>query len=141
MLPRSVDQATEPFRAVGSGRDGWQTGRRWRRPWRAAPPPGQVGGGRSWPRAWRCHAGEGGSRRAGPRTGATPHVHVGPPWPLLVFFAVVALAAAALTVSRRRRATPPPPRPDADPDAGPLAAALAAGARALHEDPDPRTAI
>ena len=81
------------------------------------------------------------AQRAGPRNGATTHVHVGNPWPLLVFFAVAALAAAALTLYRRRRAMPTPPRPDADPDAGPLAAALAAGARALHEDPDPRTAI
>src|SRR6266700_1246176 len=214
ILPRSVDKATEPFRAVGSGRHGWQTGRRWRRPRWAAPPPGQVGGGRSWPRAWRCHAGEGGSWRcghapggcrpaacrrrrsraagrrrvlggrqqrdpgperaggllahrqrrgghgagrdraadrpddlgpqergaaappaavtvvaaaapvrraaavaqqAGPGNGGTTHVHVGNPWPLLVFFAVAALAAAALTLYRRRRAMPTPPRPDADP--------------------------
>ena len=81
------------------------------------------------------------AQQAGPRNGGTAHVHAGNPWPLLVFFVVVALAAAALTVYRRRRAMPPLPRPDADPDAGPLAAALAAGARALHEDPDPRTAI
>jgi hypothetical protein len=52
----------------------------------------------------------------------------------------VCLAAAAL-IAYRRRAMPPPPPPDANPDAEPLAAALAAGARALHEDPDPRTAI
>ncbi len=81
------------------------------------------------------------AQRAGPRNGATTHVHVGNPWPLLVFFVVVALAAAALTMYRRRRALPPLPQQDADPDAEPLAAALAAGARALHEDPDPRTAI
>ncbi len=81
------------------------------------------------------------AQRAGPRNGATIHVHVGNPWPLLVFFVVVALAAAALTMYRRRRALPPLPQQDADPDAEPLAAALAAGARALHEDPDPRTAI
>ena len=81
------------------------------------------------------------AQQAGPGNGGTTHVHVGNPWPLLVFFAVAALAAAALTLYRRRRAMPTPPRPDADPDAGPLAAALAAGARALHEDPDPRTAI
>ena len=81
------------------------------------------------------------AQQAGPGNGGTTHVHVGNPWPLLVFFVVVALAAAALTLYRRRRAMPTPPRPDADPDAGPLAAALAAGARALHEDPDPRTAI
>jgi hypothetical protein len=57
-------------------------------------------------------------------------------------FAVVALAATGLSVYRRRRARPLPPLGMlADPDAAPLAAALAAGARALHEDPDPRTAI
>ena len=68
---------------------------------------------------------------------------MGNPWPLLVLFAVVALGTAALTVYRRRRAGPPPPEPDLDlePDAEPLVAALAAGARVLHEDPDPRTAI
>jgi Domain of unknown function (DUF4129) len=83
------------------------------------------------------------AQRAAPGNGASAHVHVGTPWPLLVFFVVVALAAAALTVYRRRGAMAPlpRPRPDADPDAEPLAAALAAGARALHEDPDPRTAI
>lgn len=78
--------------------------------------------------------------QARPRNGGAAHVHVGNPWPLLVSFAVVCLAAAAL-IAYRRRAMPPPPPPDANPDAEPLAAALAAGARALHQDPDPRTAI
>ena len=76
------------------------------------------------------------------KTGAGGHLRVGNPWPLLVLFAVVALGAAALTVyRRRRRIVLPPPAPDAEPDAEPLVAALAAGARVLHSDPDPRTAI
>jgi hypothetical protein len=75
-------------------------------------------------------------------TGGGGHLRVGNPWPLLVLFAVVALGAAALTVyRRRRRAALPPPEPYLEPDAEPLVAALAAGARVLHEDPDPRTAI
>jgi uncharacterized protein DUF4129 len=81
---------------------------------------------------------------AGPasaKTGAG-HLHVGNPWPLFVLFAVVALGVAALTIYRRRRAVPPPlPEPEGEPDPEPLVAALAAGARVLHEDPDPRTAI
>jgi len=76
------------------------------------------------------------------RGGPAGHLHVGNPWPLLVLFAVVALATAALTYYRRRHAVPPTvPVPDLEPDAEPLVAALAAGARVLHEDPDPRTAI
>ena len=84
-------------------------------------------------------AGHGTSAKAG----AAGHLRVGNPWPLLVLFAVVALGTAALTLYRRRRAVPLPPEPDLDlePDAEPLVAALAAGARVLHEDPDPRTAI
>jgi hypothetical protein len=58
-----------------------------------------------------------------------------------VLFAVVALGTAALTLYRRRRTVPPLPEPDIEPGAEPLVAALAAGARVLHEDPDPRTAI
>ncbi len=75
---------------------------------------------------------------------AAGHLRVGDPWPLFVLFAVVALGAAALTVYRRRRAvlaSLPLPEPDPEPDAEPLVAALAAGARVLHSDPDPRTAI
>ena len=79
---------------------------------------------------------------ASTKGGATGHLRVGNPWPLFVLFAVVALGVAALTVYRRRRRTfPPPPEPEVEPDAEPLVAALAAGARVLHEDPDPRTAI
>ena len=80
---------------------------------------------------------------AGAKAGAGGHLRVGNPWPLLVLFAVVALATAALTVyrHRHRRAVPLPPEPDPERDAEPLVAALAAGARVLHEDPDPRTAI
>ena len=65
----------------------------------------------------------------------------GSSWPVLVLFIVVALVAAAVTVYRRRRAAaltfaePEPVPPE------PLAEALAAGAQALREDPDPRTAI
>ena len=74
--------------------------------------------------------------------GAAGHLRVGNPWPLLVLFAVVALGAAALAVHRhRRRIVLLPPEPDLEPDAEPLVAALAAGARVLHSDPDPRTAI
>ena len=79
---------------------------------------------------------------ASAKAGAAGHLRVGNPWPLFVLFAVVALGVAGLTVRRhRRRAVPPPPEPDVEPDAEPLVAALAAGARVLHEDPDPRTAI
>lgn len=65
----------------------------------------------------------------------------GSSWPVLVLLIVVALVAAAVTVYRRRRAAaftfaePEPVPPE------PLAEALAAGAQALREDPDPRTAI
>jgi hypothetical protein len=75
------------------------------------------------------------------KAGGAGHLQVGNPWPLLVLFAVVALGTAALILYRRRRAVPPLPEPDPEPDAEPLVAALAAGARVLHEDPDPRTAI
>jgi hypothetical protein len=79
---------------------------------------------------------------ASARAGGAGHLRVGNPWPLLVLFAVVAVGAAALTVYRRRhRLMLLPPEPDLEPDAEPLVAALAAGAKALHEDPDPRTAI
>jgi hypothetical protein len=77
-------------------------------------------------------------------TGAARPVHHPPPgnpWPLLALFAVFALAAGLLIGYRRRGRPPPPPEPGAVPGAAPLAAALAAGAQALHEDPDPRTAI
>jgi hypothetical protein len=84
------------------------------------------------------------AHRAAAETPAPPvhHPPPGNPWPLLAIFAVFALAAAALIGYRRRRRPPLPPLDQGtDPDAAPLAAALAAGARALHSDPDPRTAI
>ena len=87
------------------------------------------------PRATATHA-------ATTTAGAVAHHPQGNPWPLLVLFAALAIAAIALTSYRRRR---PPLRraPDeaADATAVPLAAALAAGERALHQDPDPRAAI
>jgi hypothetical protein len=72
--------------------------------------------------------------------GAGHPVH-GNPWPLLALFAVVALASVALTGYRRRTAAPPKDDLPSGDDPAPLAAALAAGERALHADPDPRTAI
>jgi hypothetical protein len=73
--------------------------------------------------------------------GGAVHHTGGSSWPVLVLFIVVALGAAAITVYRRRRyrvtlaERGPVPAPE------PLAEALAAGAQALREDPDPRTAI
>ncbi len=73
------------------------------------------------------------------------HAHALPPgnsWPLLGLFAAVALTAGMLTAYRRRRdAALAFGKPAAGPAAEPLAEALAAGALALQEDPDPRTAI
>lgn len=79
----------------------------------------------------------------GPGPGGHPvHHSPGNPWPLLILSAVFALAAVALIGYRRRRRPPLPPlEPGSDADLAPLAAALAAGAQALHADPDPRTAI
>jgi len=74
--------------------------------------------------------------------GAVAHHSQGNPWPLLVLFAALAVAAVALTAYRRRRANPrQAPDEATDPAAAPLVAALAAGARVLHEDQDPRAAI
>ena len=74
--------------------------------------------------------------------GAVAHHPQGNPWPLLVLFAALAIAAIALTNYRRRRPSlRPAPDDAADATAAPLAAALAAGERALHDDPDPRAAI
>jgi Domain of unknown function (DUF4129) len=74
--------------------------------------------------------------------GAVAHHPQGNPWPLLLLFAALAIAAIALTSYRRRRPTlrRAPDEAD-DATAAPLAAALAAGERALHQDPDPRAAI
>jgi hypothetical protein len=80
----------------------------------------------------------------GPVAGGHPvHHSPGNPWPLLILSAVFALAAVVLIGYRRRRRRPPLPplEPGGDADLAPLAAALAAGAQALHADPDPRTAI
>jgi hypothetical protein len=82
------------------------------------------------------------ARHGGATAGAAAgHKLPGSPWPLLALFAVVALTAAGLSVYRRRARPLPPPGMLTDPAAAPLAAALAAGARALHEDADPRAAI
>lgn len=73
------------------------------------------------------------------------HGHTAAPgsfWPLLGLFAAVALTAGMLTAYRRRRdAALAFRKPAPGPAAAPLAEALAAGAQALQEDPDPRTAI
>ena len=74
--------------------------------------------------------------------GTVAHHPQGNPWPLLLLFAALAIAAVALTSYRRRRPSPRTAPDDvADATAAPLAAALAAGERALHQDPDPRAAI
>jgi Domain of unknown function (DUF4129) len=79
---------------------------------------------------------------AGAGTGGTVHHTGGSSWPVLVLFIVVVLAAAAVTVYRRSRSAAPAfAGPEPVPAPGPLAEALAAGAQALREDPDPRTAI
>jgi uncharacterized protein DUF4129 len=73
--------------------------------------------------------------------GAVHHTG-GSSWPVLVLFIVAALAAGAVTVYRRSRAAAPVfAAPEPVPAPEPLAEALAAGAQALREDPDPRTAI
>ena len=76
--------------------------------------------------------------------GGTGAGHAPPPsaWPLLVTLAVGALAAGVL-IAYRRRLPPPLPlaEPVPDPALEPLASAVAAGARALGEDADPRAAI
>jgi hypothetical protein len=74
--------------------------------------------------------------------GAVAHHPQGNPWPLLVLFAALAIAAVTLTRYRRRRSSLRlAPDEATDLTAAPLVAALAAGAQALHEDTDPRTAI
>lgn len=72
------------------------------------------------------------------------HAHPLPPgnaWPLLGLFAAVALMAGLLTAYRHRRDAALAFGKPAPAAAEPLAEALAAGAQALQEDPDPRTAI
>jgi len=79
---------------------------------------------------------------AGAGGAGTVHHTGGSSWPVLVLFIVVVLAAAAVTVYRRRRSAAPMfADPELVPAPEPLAEALAAGAQALREDPDPRTAI
>jgi len=74
--------------------------------------------------------------------GAVAHHRQGNPWPLLVLFAALAIAAVTLTSYRRRRSSLRlAPDEATDLATAPLVAALAAGAQALHEDSDPRTAI
>jgi hypothetical protein len=75
-------------------------------------------------------------------TGGNAHtLPPGSSWPVLVLFAVVALGAGVLTAYRRRRSAAPTFGERAPGAAPELAEALAAGAQALQEEPDPRTAI
>jgi MYXO-CTERM domain-containing protein len=76
----------------------------------------------------------------GSPTGAAGHTPPGSSWPVLVLLAVGVLAAGVLAAYRRRRPVVPAARELADP-APDLAGALAAGARAVHSEPDPRAAI
>jgi len=83
-----------------------------------------------------------GAHQLATTAGGVGHHPQGNPWPLLVLFAALAIAAIALISYRRRRAGPRrAPDEATEPAAAPLVAALAAGERALHEDPDPRAAI
>jgi len=73
--------------------------------------------------------------------GAVHHAG-GSSWPVLVLFIVVVLATGAVTMYRRRRSAAPVfAGPEPGPAPEPLAEVLAAGAQALREDPDPRSAI
>ena len=77
-----------------------------------------------------------------PAGSAATHHATGSSWQVLVLFLAVALVAGVVTVLRRRRPAAPVLEEAApDPAQEPLAEALAAGAQALREDPDPRTAI
>jgi hypothetical protein len=74
--------------------------------------------------------------------GAAGHTPLpGSSWLVLVLLAGVALAAGVLTAYRRRRPVAPAPHELAPGPAPELAEALAAGAQALHSEPDPRAAI
>jgi hypothetical protein len=90
---------------------------------------------RTGPHQATLGAGGAGVARAAHHTG-------GSSWPVLVLLIVVAVAAGAVTAYRRNRpAAPAFAGSEPVPAPEPLAEALAAGAQALREDPDPRTAI
>ena len=89
---------------------------------------------------FRIH-GAAGAAGGGTAHGGTAHAG-GSSWQVFALFAAVALTAAVVTALRRRRqGAPAIEEPAPDPAPEPLAVALAAGAQALREDPDPRTAI
>lgn len=84
-----------------------------------------------------------GHHAAGTASGGHSFLPPASSWPLLVGLAVAAVAASLLVMSTRRikaLTTPPPAEPVPQSNA-PLLAALAAGAKPLQEDADPRTAI
>jgi Domain of unknown function (DUF4129) len=86
--------------------------------------------------------GAAGAHGAGGAGGAAAHHQAGSSWLVLALFLTVALVAGVVTVLRHRRsAAPAVEEPAPDPAPEPLAEALAAGAQALRENPDPRTAI
>jgi len=128
----------------GRGRGAARQRKRWPLWWVLLLPIAALGLAKIIARLRRRAAGSApvasGHGQAGHAAGAA-HPHPGSPVPLLVTFAVVALLAAALTVYRRRRAAPPAPDASDTPETSSLEEALAAGAQALEEDPDPRTAI
>lgn len=78
-----------------------------------------------------------------PAGGGGTHHAAGSSWQVFALFASIALVAFVVTLLRRRRRPAVPALEEAAPDPAqePLAEALAAGAQALREDPDPRTAI
>jgi uncharacterized protein DUF4129 len=82
---------------------------------------------------------------AGTVTGRHSFLPPASSWPLLVGLALAAVAASLLIMPIRRRArafATPEPEPEPTPESqAPLLAALAAGAKPLQEDADPRSAI